>query len=302
MSSLNLRNEILAILSPLLFCFCQMSIGQTWVTLTGRVVSSGDSSIAGASVIIRGIQESVPYGFCISSKEGKFIIRLNIEKPGSYFLQVSHVGFQSVIKQVEIDNEPHHVYDYFFRLLPSIIELKEVIVTTKLPSISMKKDTVEYNAADFKNQEVVKMEDLLRNINGFMVDSRGRISYNGKKVEKILIDGDDPAGGNYAIISKYLGASVIKKIQVINNYTDNRLMRDVQRSDKIAINIVVEEKFKNRISGSIEAGGAVQNHYVTDANLIYLTTKVKLLTFSNANNIGNSVRSDFQYYFNEGSG
>jgi hypothetical protein len=75
--------------------------------------------------------------------------------------------------------------------------LDEVIVTAERPPITVKNDTIEFNANSFKTLPNALVEDLLKKLPGVRVDADGNITMNGKPVNKILVDGksffgDDP--------------------------------------------------------------------------------------------------------------
>ena len=266
--------------------------------LKGTIFSTDSLPLANASIVLKNLTGTV-YAFAISGQDGRFTIEATIEKPGDYLLMVSHISFQAVEKKILLDANSTAMAEFHFALSPANSELKEVIVKTKLPSISVKYDTIEIDATPFKGPEIIKTADLLRNMPGFLVDNKGRISYNGKEVQKILIDGDDLTGDNYKLISTNLQAGVIGKVQVLENYENNRLLKGITKSGKIAINLKIMEQFKNTISGNMEAGGSLNKRFITNERLIYISPKIKTLLFSNANNTGESPEANVQFYYDQ---
>ncbi len=238
-----------------LFAATQKGLAQNSFVIKGSIVSTDSIPVANASVVLMSPGDHISV-FCISKQDGSFVIKINIEKPGDYVVQVSHINYKPAEEKILLNAASGGITDFHFILSPSNGELKEVIVKARLPSITIKQDTIEFNARAFQTPEVIKTEDLLKNITGFAVDNKGRIIYNGKEVEKILIEGDDLAASNYRLVSKYLDASVIDKVQVLNNYEDNRLLKEVGKSGKVAINLTIGENFKNKISGSVESAGS----------------------------------------------
>ena len=67
----------------------------------------------------------------------------------------------------------------------------------------------------------------------------------------------------------------------------------------MGINLTIDEKFKNKLSGSIEAGSGIGGREYLDNNLVLLTRKIKMLSFLNYNETGFSANANLQYYYNQ---
>ena len=70
------------------------------------------------------------------------------------------------------------------KLKPITKELFEVVVKTARAPLTIKGDTIEYNAASFKVPPGSTVEDLLRKLPGVLVDQNGNITAQGKEVKK----------------------------------------------------------------------------------------------------------------------
>ncbi|MHA0111870.1 hypothetical protein ACXYUI_33080, partial [Klebsiella pneumoniae] len=67
-----------------------------------------------------------------------------------------------------------------------------------MSAIRMKGDTTEYKADSFKVSANADVQELLKKMPGITVNSKGEITAQGQKVQKVLVDGeeffsDDPA-------------------------------------------------------------------------------------------------------------
>ena len=60
--------------------------------------------------------------------------------------------------------------------------LDEVVV--ERPPISIKKDTIEYNAGSFKTRPNASVEDLLKKLPGVQVDKDGTVKAQGEQIQK----------------------------------------------------------------------------------------------------------------------
>ena len=76
-------------------------------------------------------------------------------------------------------------------------------------------DTLVFAADRFKRADAIKLEELLKHVPGFRVDENGRISFNGKEIKKLLLDGEDLTAENYQLLSRNLRSLMIDSIQVV---------------------------------------------------------------------------------------
>jgi hypothetical protein len=78
----------------------------------------------------------------------------------------------------------------------------------------VKGDTIEFNAARIKTPPNSVAADLVRRIPGMELDRSGRITYNGRPVTKILVDGRPYFGEDGAIALANLPVDMIEKVQL----------------------------------------------------------------------------------------
>lgn len=86
--------------------------------------------------------------------------------------------------------------------------------------VTVKKDTIEFNASSFRVGENAMLEDLIKKMPGMEVDKDGTVTLNGEKIDKITVGGktfffNDP---NAAL--KNLPAKIVDKIKVIDKTKD----------------------------------------------------------------------------------
>src|SRR5688572_3599189 len=99
-------------------------------------------------------------------------------------------------------------------LAPVSLSLEEVLVVAERPPVSVRRDTVEFNASSFKTLPTALVEDLLKKLPGIQVDREGNIMANGRRVNRIMVDGKAFFGDDPKMATRNLPANVIDKIQV----------------------------------------------------------------------------------------
>ena len=164
----------------------------------------------------------------------------------------------------------------------------------------MRNDTVEYLASAYKAPEVHKVQDLLARLEGFSISPDGRVHFNGQEIETILLNGEDMTGSNYRLLSQYLRAGLVKKVQVIRDYDPDPLMRELKRSGKIGLSLVLYDSLVRSVSGGVDIGASVSGRKDMDLHLISLHGPRKAIALAKWNSMGETVTGNRDYYAGDG--
>lgn len=169
--------------------------------------------------------------------------------------------------------------------------LNEVIIRSKAPPIVVQKDTTTFNAAAFSDSTEFSIEDLLKKLPGIQVDGNGMIYYNGKTVERVLLDGEDLFAYNYQIATRNIRADLISKIQAIDRYQENPLLDAFQTNSRTILNLTIKDDKKRNLSGSatMGAGYGKNGKFKGHLNLFSLSRKDKFYLIANGNNTGENT-------------
>ena len=267
--------------------------------ITGRILTTDQQPLQNATVSLKDSVSGTILGYAISKADGRFSLLKEGLPDGNYLLVVEHINTMQSVKTIQLKKSVPLHSEILFILQPVAKQLKEVIIKAAGNPFLIRGDTIEFKAKPYKTSETKKVQDLLRNMQGFDVSSEGKIHFNGKEVDRILIEGEDLTEKNYQLLSRNLNANLVDKVQVINNFSANRLLKEVDNSGKIGINLTIDEKYKNKLSGSIEAGSGPGNREYADNNLVLLTRKIKLISFLNYNETGLPAHANLQYYFDQ---
>lgn len=270
---------------------------QTKIECRGSVFSINDKTpLFQASITIHQLNSAnqkqiVAFGF--SKTNAKFSVIANLYDSCSYVIAASHIGYETQEKQIRF-SKSNIVLDFDFILTPSKNQIKEIIIENKEP-VKLKKDTVEFTADSLRTPQTRKVEDLIRNIEGFKVESDGRITYRGKEVKALLLDGDDLTQDQYQLLTRNLNAEMVDKLQVIDNYNKNRIMGGLLESNQAAINLKLKKGMQGKLNGSVSAAGSVEGRYEGDATLVWLKSRFKMVYLANANNIAKDATGLLRY-------
>ncbi len=222
--------------------------------------------------------------YAITNDKGRYVLDL---KPNSaYIISVSFLGMQGT--QIEIVTTNVNINRNVV-LQEGAVELDGVEIIREMP-VSIKGDTIVYNADSFKSGTERKLEDVLKKLPGVEVNADGEIEVEGKKVTKLMVEGKDFFDGDTKLGVKNIPADAIDKIQVLRNYNENSILKGVENNqDNVAMNIKLKSGKKNFWFGDMTAGigvGMLDSRYLINPKLFYYSPKYSINLITNFNNIG----------------
>ena len=258
------------------------------IKMQGIVKDSIGSPLELANIIAINQETNALESYAITNDKGKYILSLG--KNGKYKVQVSYIGLKTseeIITTQETDISKD------FKLL-SDNSLDTVELTYDMP-VTIKGDTLIYNADSFKNGSERKLEDVLEKLPGVEITSEGKIEVEGKEVTKLMVNGKDFFDGDTKLATKNIPSNAVDKIQVLRNYSEVGQLSGVQNNqDNIAINIKLKEGKENFWFGDVTAGGGVapspnDELYLVQPKLFYYSPKYSINLIGDFNNIGEVV-------------
>ena len=173
------------------------------------------------------------------------------------------------------------------------IELGEAVVIGKAPEVTVRNDTVEYNADSYKVTEGSVLEDLLKKMPGVEVDSEGKITVNGKEVKKVMVDGKEFFSDDPKVASKNLPAKMIDKLQVLDKKSDMAQMTGFDDGEEeTVINLTVKPGMKQGWFGNAYGGYGSKDRYEGNAMVNRFVNNDQITFMGGANNTNNMGFSD----------
>ena len=110
-----------------------------------------NTPIEQATIRLLNVKDSAMVRGVVSAKNGAFSLK-NVKK-GNYLLHVSFVGYDPLYQPLQISGKKNPVNLGALELSDGAIELGEALVIGKAPEVSVRNDTVEYNADSYKVTE-----------------------------------------------------------------------------------------------------------------------------------------------------
>lgn len=256
------------------------SKGQLSGTLTD---SSGKKPIVYATITVFDAKDTSIITYRLSDEQGKFKVpSLPLQK--ELRAVITATGFAVWRKEFTLSQESPLLDLGAIKMTVDVKEMEEVLVVAERPPVVVRKDTIEFNASAFKTLPTALVEDLLKKFPGVDVDKEGNITVNGRKVNKMLVEGKEFFGSDPKIASKNLPANLIDKVQV----TDDK--EELQRNPDLTsgevgqvINLKLKKEIRKGWFGKLYAGAGTEDRYEGGGivNMFRDTLQVSLLGYSN---------------------
>ena len=260
------------------------------IKISGTIKDIQNIGIESTSVIVSD-EASNTLAYTYTHENGNYILKF--EKPAGskkITISVSSLGYKK--KEVKLDLESQTNILQYFILEEQTESLNEVVIETN-QKIKIDKDTTTIKVASFLNQTEQTVEDILKKLPGIEVQKDGSIKAHGKPIDKLLVEGEDLLDNNYKLLSKNLDAKVIDAVQIIDAFEDNPILKKMNNSDKIALNLKLKKDKQNIWFGNITAGAGIvsENRWKESLNLGLLKKKLKLFYLADYNNTGEKAAS-----------
>lgn len=281
------------LLMLLMILFSPMAFTQqSGVNVTGSVVEQGsDTPIEQATVRLLNVKDSAMVRGVVSARNGSFTLK-NVKK-GSYLLHITFIGYDPLYQPLQITGKKNPVNVGKLELSDGAIELGEAVVIGKAPEVTVRNDTVEYNADSYKVTEGSVLEDLLKKMPGVEVDSEGKITVNGKEVKKVMVDGKEFFSDDPKVASKNLPAKMIDKLQVLDKKSDMAQMTGFDDGEEeTVINLTVKPGMKQGWFGNAYGGYGSKDRYEGNAMVNRFVNNDQITFMGGANNTNNMGFSD----------
>lgn len=218
--------------------------GSSGVPMLHGVVSAADGKgISRVICRLETVSDSL-LSYTLTNNRGEY--QLNSDSLAGK-VTYSFVGYDTVSRFISPG-----IYRYDITLYKRTYNLNEVTVT--VAPLERRKDTLFYNVGAFIHKEDVYIEDVLKRMPGIDVSPTGEITYQGRSINKLNIEGMDLMGNRYNQATKNMPATAVSQIQIMENNQPIRVLDGKIRNDHATINIRLKKEYKLRPFGEMEGG------------------------------------------------
>ncbi len=261
----------------ILFFTTGFSLSAQQATLQGIIRDTLQNPVSFANLIATPTDGQIT--FAISGEDGKYQLKLN--QGISYRLEITHLGHSKTTDTIRLFEDTVKNYT----LSTSAETLGEVLIKTEM-AVIVQEDTITYRVDNFRTGKERKLRELLKNLPGMEVDRAGNVRVNGKKVTKLLVEGETFFTGDTKLGVNNIPADAVEEVVAIDDYNEVPFLKNLADSDELALNIKLKEGKKKFVFGEIEAGGGIEERYLFHPTLFYYSPKTAVNLIGDFNNIG----------------
>ncbi len=282
------KNYLINFILFLVITITNSTISFSQCQVNGKVINTKQEPAVFVNVILKdSLNQNIE--LTTTNEEGLFLISDVV--CGEYFLEFTGISYEKKTEKVYLQSKKEA--EIQVTLEDNIFNLGEVLIKTSSP-IKIKKDTVSFKTKYFAKGDEKNVEDLLKRIPGLQIDSKGTIKLAGKEIEKLMIDGDDLFEKGYKILSKNMPAHPIEEVELLKNYSNNPLLKGIERSNKVALNLKLDKNSKRIWFGNMEIAYGKDDFYEIKGNLMNFGKKNKYYFLANGNNIGEDATGSIE--------
>ncbi len=187
----------------------------------------------------------------LTDEKGVFILQK--VQDGDYSLIFNYLGYKEQVLPIRIDGKPLNVNTV--SLVQAVTELGQVEVRGTAAEMTVKGDTLEYNAGAYQTPENAMVEDLLKKMPGVEVSSDGTLTINGEQVKGVRVDGKKFFGNDVQTATRNIPADMIDKVQVIDQQSDMARLTGFEDDEtERIINLTLKKQKKKGMFGNFTGG------------------------------------------------
>jgi len=279
-----------SVVSFLLLLFVNFS-AYSQNTIKGIVKDSlTTKAIFNATVQILDVETDNIIAYSITNKKGEFSNTIDETAITQFKLKINHLGYTNFSK-------------VFKRPFPEFLEIQlsenlnalDAVVLEIENEFKIKKDTISFNLKKVRDSSEVVLKDLVEKLPGITIDDNKKIEFQGQKIDKILIDGNEFFGKKHEMATENIPADAVAGIDLLTNFKDFDQLNTSKKDGKIVLNISLHKDYKGKIIGNIDANYGAENRYLFHTNLFNFSTKGNVAFVSDLNNTGESAVNILDY-------
>ena len=217
--------------------------------------SKSSKPVSWASVYLIPAGDTTITHFALSDDKGDVLLK---EVPvGKYELNAEIIGYTPHKKTYTI--KAHwEAYDLGIIKMEENAEFLEASTVSAIGNpVTVKKDTIEFNASSFRVGENAMLEDLLKKMPGMEVADDGTVTLNGEKIDKITVGGKTFFFNDPTAALKNLPAKIVDKIKVVDKTKDEAAGSAVVTKDdkEKVMDVELKEEYTEGWYGNAKLGG-----------------------------------------------
>ena len=263
------------------------AMAQSKFNVSGTILEDGTNEVViSATVRILNLPDSSMVTGAATGLDGSFNIK-NV-KAGKYALKITYIGFQTKVLPLDLTNKKDkNVSLGYLHITPDSKMIKDVTVTANVAKVQVSGDSIVYNADAYRVPEGSVLEDLVKKLPGAQVDENGGVTINGKKVNKILVDGKEFFFDDASAAMKNIPTNMIDKLKTYDRKSDFARVTGIDDGeDETVLDLTVKKGMNNGWFGNIDLGYGTKDRWSERFTINRFNNSNQYTLMGGANNTG----------------
>lgn len=211
-------------------------------------------------------------------------------KPATYIIKFSFKGYHTQYKRINFTPRGRtRYYDYgTVKLRPETEQqLGTATVTASRVKFYTKKDTLMFNANDFRLAEGSMLDALIKQLPGVELRSNGQIYVNGKYVESLLLNGEEFFKNDNTVLLENLPSYTVNHVKVYEKQGDlSRFAgRNMGFDKEFVMDIQLKKQYSIGVLANAEGAMGTKDRYLGRVFALRFTPQSRVSVYGNFNNI-----------------
>ena len=261
------------------------------LSLSGKVLDAADADMPIAMATVRLMKnDTLQVAACATEADGTF--SLKAKSAGIYKVNIAFVGYETLVKRVELTAKRPHVELGNLLLVPDEKLLREVSVTGLAQELTIKADTFVYHANAYRVPEGATIAALIKQLPGLSMDSDGNLTFQGKAVSSILVNGKPFIGDANTAMSNIV-SDAVEEVAVYEKTDEEKEFAGVLDLEKATVvDLKIKKEYMSSWNVNVDGGAGTKGKYLAKAFASNFTDKRRTAVYAQVNNISENQSVD----------
>ena len=276
-------------LLSILFTFCALAAMAQKYHVSGTIIEADTKEVLPqVSVQLLG-KDSTRIAATNTNEKGEFLLKVKAE--GEYIVVARMIGFVPFVRNVQLTAErPTRTMNIGMK--PSTKELDELNVSALSRMMTMKDDTLLFSSAALRLPPNASLAALMNQLPGIGIDKDGNMTYQGKVVNQILVDGK-PFFGDVNTALANMPTDAVQNVKIYDKTDEEKEYRGELDTDKATVvDLTIKKEYKSKWMANVDLGGGTDKRYVGKVFATNFTDRRRTAVYAQMNNICQNQQVD----------
>lgn len=218
--------------------------------------------------------------------------RLETKHAGKYILKASFIGCETHTRDIEFTNKQKTIELKDIKMLPVSAHLSEAQVTALSQQLTIKADTFVYHSKAFRLPPGASLAALIKQLPGLSMDKDGNLTFQGKTVGQILVNGK-PFFGDVSQAMANMVSDAVQDVKVYEKTDEEKEFTGTVDTDKqTVVDLKIKKEYMSSWNVNADLGGGTHERYIGKVFATNFTDRRRSAVYGQINNISQNQRVD----------